>query len=548
MLKISNLNDVLELEKTALKKYLPEPQTTYAIIHQAAEKFSDRTALIFLPAGNSLADLAQQQSKCIYSYQELLAGVQQTINLLFELGVRKGDVVSYILPNIVENYFVLYAAQAVGIANPISPVLPPEQILALLQSAESKILITVSEDVNPELWKNILQIHPLCPKLEKIIVVDDIKNKAKPQNQPSAWDAAQIRPEDICSYFHTSGTTGLPKLAKHSHFGSTYMAWAMGILTEYAQPNTVVLSGLPLFHVGGPMVGGLAAFYYGATVVVMSPFGWMDPQVITNFWKIVEKYRGTSTAALPFIYRALNNTPVNQADIRSLRYAVSGMVVPEHDFKLFKNITGVKIANLWGQTEVTSIGTYNPPVDPDDPHFGSMGIRLPFEQVAVRRFNSQGEYWRDCTIGEAGILWVSGPHVPGAGNGSQNWLNTGDWVRQENDGYLTFLGRNEDFISHADHVISLLAIERAACEHPEVAEAAAVAMKEALQNVEIPVLYFTLNPGAHLTAVQLHHWLKTQSTLSTDALPAQVILSQSLPKNGMGKPLKYVLKKQLESV
>ncbi len=541
MLTIRDLNDVLQVEQTPLEKYLPE-QTTYDIIRRSAEKFPNRAALIFLPAGNALADLEQQTIKSVYSYQELFTGIQQTIQLLLHLGVGKGDVVSYLLPNSVENYFILYAAQAVGIANPISPVLPPEQLLTLLQSAESKILITLDEHTYPELWKNILQIRQRCPKLKKIWVINEIKNLIT-QKQTLPWDPTQIKPDDICSYFHTSGTTGTPKLAKHTHLGNVYMAWAMGIFTEYAQPDTVVLSGLPMFHVGAPMISGLAAFYYGATVVVISPFGWMDSQVIANFWKIIEKYNGTSTAALPFVFRILNQTPVNNANISSLRQAISGMAVSAYDFNLFKNKTGIKIANLWGQTEITSIGSFNPAVDPEDLHFGSMGIRLPFEQIKVSRFNAQGEYLRDCAVGEEGILCVSGPHV--SGYRQKNWHNTGDWVRQEADGYLTFLGRDQDFIQHPDQIISLLEIERIACEHPEVAEASAISVKNPQQDLEMPVLFFTLQPNAQLTSEQLHHWLKMQAKLSAEALPVQVIRCQTLPKNGMGKPLKYLLKNQL---
>ncbi len=558
-LNIKSLADVLVIEQTSLADYLKDETTTYAIISKAAKHYADRTALTFLPFGNPLADLSSSLVPAEYTYRELFAKVNQTANLLLDLGVKKGDAVSYILPNIAENYFILLAAQAVGIANPICPMLPPQQITELLQNAESKVLITMGEHIHPELWSTILKIRHLCPQLEKIIVIAGNENPQQNifnfhqllAQQPEApkFDPQLIHPEDVCSYFHTSGTTNSPKLAAANHQGTAYMAWAMGLFVGYEQ-NSVIISGLPMFHVGAPMVSGLVAFRQGAQVVVTSPMGWMDPQVLPNFWKIVEKYQGTSTTALPFIYKALTQIPVSGVHINSLRQAISGSAVPAYDYKAFKDQTGVKIANLWGQTEVTSISTFNPAVEPNDRHYGSMGLRLPFQQLKVVKLNANGQYVRDCNPEEAGVLCVKGPNVIGYKNPALNasafvqpdWLNTGDWVQQEMDGYFTILGRTEDFIQHGDKIISLLELEQAAGEHPAIAEMAAISVADALHKSEVPILYSVLKPGANLTAEQFMHWLKTQSSLPAETLPAKIILTKDLPKNGMGKPLKYVLK------
>lgn len=560
-INMTNLADVLAIEKKSLAEYLGNQQTTYAIIQRAADQFADRTALIFLPLGDPLADLSQSAMQLTYTYRELLAGIHQTANLLQQLGIKKGDTVSYILPNSIESYLVLYGAQAVGIANPISPMLPLEHMQELLQCAESKVLITMGEDINPGLWQNILSLRQRCPKLEKILVIggkDDPTQRifsfhallTQQATQPQ-FDVQQIHPHDVCSYFHTSGTTGKPKLAKHTHYGNAYMAWAMDIAMGYARPNNVVLSGLPMFHVGAPMVSGLAAFIHGGTVVTMSPFGWMDEQVVANFWRIVEKYQGTTTTALPFIFRALNAVPVNGANIQSLCQAISGMAVSVHDFIEFKEKTGVAIANLWGQTEVI-VGTFNPDAMPNDPHFGSMGFRLPFERLKAVRLNAHGEYLRDCAVGEAGVLCIKGPNVAGYKDPELNrqrfvqegWLNAGDWVRQEADGYFTILGRAEDFIQRPNLFISLLEIEHLAVEHPLIAEVTAVSVADAKLGMEVPVLYAVLKTDADITAENLYQWLKAQWKSDLAAMPTKVILCKNLPKNGMGKPLKYVLREQ----
>lgn len=554
--------DILTIEKKPLLEHLVHGQTTYAILRKAAQQFAQKTALVFLPMGDPLANLDQITIKSQYTYQELLAGINQTANMLRQLGVEKGDAVSYILPNIPENYFLLYAAQATGIANPISPVLPMEQITDLLNTANSKILVTLGEHAHPELWDTVLKIRSLCPHLEKILVIG---GKSNPQEdifdfhqlvteQPLEllFNSDCINPQDVCSYFHTSGTTSRPKLATHNHFGNAYMAWAMNLFTQYHLPDTVVLSGLPMFHVGAPMVSGLMAFQQGAKVVVMSPLGWMDPFVVTHFWKITEKYKGTTTTALPFIYNALAQLPMDKIDISSLREAISGMAVAAVDFKLFKEKTGVKIATLWGQTEVTSIGTFNPQVDVDDPHYGSMGIRLPFEQIKTVKLNTQGHYIRDCLPDEDGILCVKGPHILGYKKAELNeiafiqpgWFNTRDWVKQNED-YFSILGRAEDFIQLEHTTISLLKIERISAEHPMIAEVTAVGVPDSEKLRDVPVLFGVLKPGTHLTPDQLLQWIKSQHFLEAEAIPVKIIITDHLPKNGMGKPLKYVLRERL---
>ena len=96
-----------------------------------------------------------------------------------------------------------------------------------------------------------------------------------------------ILPEDIASYFHTGGTTGTPKLAPHSHGNEVAMAYSMNLVTRFGIGD-VTLCGLPLFHVNGVIVTGLAAFIGGAEVLLATPQGYRNSTLIGNFWKVIE--------------------------------------------------------------------------------------------------------------------------------------------------------------------------------------------------------------------------------------------------------------------
>jgi fatty-acyl-CoA synthase len=554
-LQINQIRDVEEIEKIPLEMHFQE-QTTYNIIEEAAKKWKDRKALTFLPFGAPLDE------PTTFTYQQLFDQVKKTANLLVTCGVKKGEVVTYILPNIPENYFLFLSAQIIGIANPISFSLPPEQIAELLRTAGGEILITTGSKTNPQLWENILAVRKLSPGIKKIIVLEDETNTKQNiynfyellSTQPSAplFQKEKIKAKDICSYFHTSGTMGPPKLVQHTHQGVVYTAWAAGIFAKYGRINSVILSGLPMFHVAAPIVEALAAFFHGVSVVVMSPLGWSDPLVIPHFWKIVEKYHGASTIAVPPIYKALLKIPLNGADISSLCSAISGNVaISEEDFNQFKAITNVNIATLWGQTEVI-VGCFNFSSSPKSKNFGSAGIRLPYEQVKIVKLDKNGTILRDCLPGEEGLLCIKGPNVVGytvkelndAAFFPSGWFNTGDWAYQNSEGYIWILGRQSDFIPYNGQHISLLEIETILHQHPKIKKAAAINLSDESLDENLR-LYVMLQEGAHMTVDQVNQYINNFLREKYGLMKMDIQFCSELPLNGMGKVLKYILKEKI---
>jgi len=553
-LQINHIGDVEEIEKIPLDARIKE-QTTYDIIEAAAKKWADKNALTFLPYGSPLDE------PVTFTYQQLFGSVKKTANLLVASGVKTGDVISYILSNIPENYFLFLASQIIGIANPISFRLPPEQIAELLRKAGSEILITTGSKTNPQLWENILTVRTLYPGIKKIILLEDATDPTQniynfyellsAQSSSSLFQKEKIKSKDICSYFHTSGTMGPPKLVQHTHQGLIYIAWAAGIFAQYGRENSILLSGLPMFHVAAPIVEALAAFFYGGSVIVMSPLGWSDPLVISHFWKIVEKYHGTSMIAVPPIYKALLKIPLNGADISSLSSAISGNVaISEEDFSQFKTITGVSIATLWGQTEAI-VGCFNFSSSPESKNFGSAGIRLPYEKVKTVVLDKNGNILRDCLPMESGLLCIKGPNIIGYTLPELNkttffpsgWFNTGDWAYQNSEGYIWILGRQADFIPYKGKYISLLEIETLLHQHPKITKAAAISLLDEDLDKTLRV-YVVLHEGTHMTADEVNQYINNSLRLKYGILNIDIEFCDQLPLNGMGKVLKYLLKRK----
>ena len=121
---------------------------------------------------------------------------------------------------------------------------------------------------------------------------------------------------------YTGGTTGTPKLVRHTHANQVYQAWAMNLLFK-SRPGANLLFGLPLFHVGSSLTQALTTLSGGGCLVVLSPAGWRNPTSIKNIWSLVERFKPEALTSVPTVLAAALAIPLGNADISSLRYAQS---------------------------------------------------------------------------------------------------------------------------------------------------------------------------------------------------------------------------------
>ena len=566
---IRTLDDILAIEKTPWQSSLPA-RNTYDLLCHACDRHPERTALRFVMTGEPDAP------EFTVSYQTLKTRVTQAANAFHRAGIVKGKAVSLLLPNFPQTHFALLGAQAAGIASPINPMLEVDYIASIVDETGAEAMVALAPAPESGVWDKAIDVVDRCPSIRTLFVVSPAayvsgparavlksmyETARKPLRQDVAivdFDAAleaepggelasarELMESDVCSYFHTGGTTGLPKVALHRHLNEAFLAWA---LEGFLSRENVVLCGLPLFHVNGAMVTGLAAFHGGSEVVMLTPSGYRGQGVMQNFWKLVERFRATTFSGVPTIYAALANLPLDGADISSLRYAICGAApLPAEAARRFEAATGVQLYEGYGLTEGACVSSCNPPSG--ERRIGTVGLRVPHQQVKTWKIDAEGKATEECGFGETGVIGISGPNVfPGYLREKDNrgiwlkpgWFNTGDLGYFDEDGYLHLTGRAKELIIRGGHNIDPAMIEDALLKHPAVAMVAAVGQPDAHAG-ELPVAYVTLKPGVSTSPEELVAAAR-ELVPERAAVPVRIEILEQMALTAVGKIAKAVLR------
>eukprot|EP01037_Dinobryon_pediforme_P000323 gene323-327_t len=416
---VRSLQDVERIEARPLAEALPV-QSTYEIFVNSAAAFGDKTALTFLPS----ADPAQEPIR--WSYAQLLTGIHQTANLLHHLGVGPQDAVAVLLPGCLEYHLALWGGEAAGIVQPLNPMLTEEKIAAMMTLARAKVLIAYGGEGDLGYWSKALRLRALVPSLTTVLRVapHDEATGTTPALPPGVLDLAarhqhpgdhlvsgrRIAASDIAAYFHTGGTTGAPKLARHSHGAQVFTAWG-SVQMQGIRPEDVGINGYPLFHVAGVLPGSLAALSAGVETIIPTTGLFRNREVIANYWRLVERYRCTYLSAVPTVLAALANVPLDGADIATLRYCRTGAAIlaPELAAR-FERLFGLHIHESLGMTEMAGISTITPPGV--NAPAGCVGWRLPYTQLRVVALDTQGNASdQDLPPGQPGMVLFQSPNL-----------------------------------------------------------------------------------------------------------------------------------------
>ena len=217
------------------------------------------------------------------------------------------------------------------------------------------------------------------PDLEPLpgVVVGHLSDLAGHVPHDRLVDITPPEGDDLAAFFHTGGTTGLPKLAAHTHANEIADAWAVAAMSELDE-DAPVLAALPLFHVNALVVTLLAPLLRGRPVVWAGPLGYRDTQLIAAFWRVVEHYGVAAMSGVPSVYAALAGVPVD-ADISSLRLCIVGAApLPKAVADAWHAHTGRDLVPGYGLTEATCASTRG---FPDHPVPGTVGQRLPYQTI-----------------------------------------------------------------------------------------------------------------------------------------------------------------------
>ena len=566
----AGMEDRLAVEAEAAWEERDLPVTLYQMLSETAAKFPDRNAVSF-----QLLSGPKDKAETL-TWRALLEKSCQAANLFRSLGIGENDVVAYVLPNCNETILTLLGGAIAGIVNPINPLLEPEQIASILRETNAKVVVTLAPFPKTDVAQKVNEAVRHAPHVETVLEVD-LNRYLTP---PKSWIVPLIRPriegkaehahadylnfnkelakqpktlsfEDsgrdrVAFYFHTGGTTGMPKVAQHKYSGVVYNGW-LGHKLLYKETDNIICP-LPLFHVFAVHVILMAAIASGAHVVFPTPQGYRGEGVFDNFWKLIERWKITFIITVPTAISALMQRPVD-ADVSTVQTAFSGSApLPVELFRRFEQATGVNIVEGYGLTEATCLVSCNP-VD-GEKKIGSVGIPFPYTDVKIFRNTPEGPV--ECGVDEVGEICVSNPGIYAGHTYTEEdknrdlyyfdkYLRTGDLGRIDADGYLWITGRAKDLIIRGGHNIDPAEIEEALLGHEAVAFAGAIGQPDAHAG-EVPCAYVELVDGASVSPEELMEYCRVH-VHERAARPKFIGILPELPKTAVGKVFKPDLRK-----
>ncbi|SFC66033.1 acyl-CoA synthetase [Tropicimonas isoalkanivorans] len=544
------------------------PTTIYEFLSEAGARHGARPAVTFqfFARPNAPAET--------FTWSEVLTRSRQAANLFRSLGVGENDVVAFLLPNCSETVFALLGGMIAGIVAPINPLLEPGQISAILRESKAKVLVTLRAFPKSDVAQKAAAAVADAPDVRHVLEVDMLRYLSGPQR----WIAPFLRPKTpaprtadvadfnkamgaqpsgelsfadsdhdrVAAYFHTGGTTGMPKVAQHLYSGMIYNGW-IGNRLLFDERDSV-LCPLPLFHVFAVYPILMSMIASGSHVILPTPQGFRGEGVFDNFWKLIERWKITFMIGVPTAFAALMQRPVD-ADISTLEKAFSGSApLPVQLYRRFEQASGVEIIEGYGLTEATCLVAINPVEG--NKKVGSVGIPFPYTEIRILRHTDDGPV--ECGTDEVGEICVQNPGVFVGSTYTEAdrnhrlfhqdvYLRTGDLGRIDEDGYLWITGRKKDLINRGGHNIDPAVIEEALLSHPAVAFAGAIGQPDAFAG-ELPCAYIELVEGGQVTVEDLLAFVRPRIS-ERAAIPKYMEILPELPKTAVGKIFKPALRK-----
>jgi len=555
---VQSLQEIRQIEHTPLAQAMPW-DSTYTMIRETALACADRPALTMLHTGQVGGP------STTWTYRDLLQGIHQTANLLFNLGLRSTDVVAVLLPGGLAYHLALWGGEAAGIVQPLNPLLSDDKLASLLQASGAQVLIAHGVDDDSQMRSKALRLQSQCPALTTILLVNPDggplpADTALPEGVQDfhAARAGQVndrliservfQQHDIAAYFHTGGTTGAPKLARHSHGAQIFTAWANAQMQGF-QSTDVTINGYPLFHVAGVLPGALCSLAVGMHILIPTPSLFRNREVIANYWRLVAHHGCTLMSGVPTVLAALAAVPLAGADISRLRAVRTGSAPLPPELALrFEQAFGLQINESLGMTETAGLSTVAPPGL--SAPAGCVGWPLPHARVRIAGLNSDGQA-TDQTLrtGDKGMVLYKGPNLfSGYLDAAETarsftpdgWLITGDVGFVDAQGRLHLTGRAKDLIIRGGHNIDPKVIEDALGAHPAVALCAAVGAPDAYAG-ELPVAFATLKEGAQVSEAELLAFT-AERVDEGPAKPKSITIIERIPVTNVGKIYKPELR------
>jgi long-chain acyl-CoA synthetase len=461
------------------------------------------------------------------SYAELDRAAGRAAGLLEAKGVRPGDRVGVMLPNVPYFAVVYYGIlRAGGVVVPMNVLLKEREVAYYLSDAGARLLFAW-HDFADAAHAGSDQANADC------LLVEPGAFEALLERSEQAPEIVAREGGDTAVLLYTSGTTGSPKGAELTHDNLRRNA-EIGVQLFSLAGDSVTLGALPLFHSFGQTCGLNATIRAGGCLTLIPRF---DPGLALE---IIERDRVTVFEGVPTMYAALLGHPQRERfDASTLEVCVSGgAAMPVEVMRNFEQAFGCKILEGYGLSETSPVASFNHPERDRKP--GSIGT--PVEGVEMRVVTEDGA---DLPQGEVGEIVIRGhnvmkgywkrPEATREAIGADGWFRTGDLARIDADGYFFIVDRKKDMIIRGGYNIYPREIEEVLYEHPAVREAAVVGIPHAELGEEVGAAV-ALRPGAEVGEKELRDHVKRQ--LAAYKYPRRVWIVDQLPKGPTGKVLK----------
>lgn len=520
-------------------------------LDKASAKYADKVALTCMGADLTYRELERLASQ-FASY------------LQHDLGMKKGDRLAIMLPNVMQFPIAFYGAQKIGVVCVnTNPLYTPREMKHQFKDSGAKAIVIVDlfmhnlEQIIKETdiqtvivtsigdqlpaWKGFL--IKTVMKLKKMIPATNLTatpfKDALAKGGRKKYDKVDLRHEDIAILQYTGGTTGVSKgaILLQSNILANMAQIQNCAKGQILESQECVLTALPLYHIFALSVNFLTFLAMGQRMVLVP-----KPIPITNVTKIFDKYPITVMTGVNTLFNALaNNSEFKARPPKSLKLALAGgAALQEAVNKQWQKATGQGIIEGFGLTEASPVTHVNPLST--QARLGSIGIPVASTEAKV-----VDETGKEQPIGETGELIIKGPQVMAgywqkpeetAKTLKNGWLWTGDMAKRDQDGFFYIVDRKKDMILVSGFNVYPNEVEEVLASHPKVLEAAVIGVPDA--NSGEAVKAFVVAKDKSLTIEELKKHCTEQ--LTGYKRPRHFEFRNELPKSNIGKIIRRQLK------
>lgn len=558
-------------DKTVPHSLEPYPDITlHQMLRDSAAKYPDNIASI---TSAHLPLLGRIPEKI--TYRQLDAHTDALAAALVDMGLKKGDRVALVMPNIA-GFLIAYFAvlKAGGVVVATNPTYPADKMQFQINDCDARFVICMS------LFYKLLDGIRARTKVEKIIVTnvkDWLPAPAKilfglakekkgghyleALHPGDVWmldllkqyagkkPSVEVRSSDLAIFQYTGGTTGTSKGAASTHKALVAnMLHCRACLSSGGDSSKeIFLGAIPMFHAYGMVTVVGFATSVGATIVMVP-----NARDIPDLLDVINTFKPTLFMGVPALYNAVNNHPdviSGKVSLKSIRGCISGSApLAPATKREFERLSGGKLLEGYGMSEMPTASHCNP--YNGENREGSIGLPMPDIECRIVSLDDDEV---DVPVGEVGELVMTGPnlmqyyhnrpeetaHTIRERNGKR-WLYTGDIARMDDDGYFYIVDRKKDMALVGGFNVYPNNVEKVLSEHPAVLEVGVAAIPHPEKTgQEALKAWIVLKPEQTVTAKELEEF--ASRSLARYEVPTRYAFIDALPKTTIGKTLRREL-------